>query len=90
MEIPTRSLRKFDCRYHRNGVGGNGFFACSFTWGKDQFLATVFDEPGNVAVLNLSHPITSRWRGDQFEPALRDQISQFGDMAYDHSNEVTA
>lgn len=72
--------------YHRNGVGGNGFHVVLFTSEEDHagmFVATVFDELGSVAVLNV--PLLTEgciefargnsWRGDRFEPWLRAQIS---------------
>lgn len=60
-------------RYHRNGCAGNGFYAVSFRHGRRQYVAAVFEEPGNVAVLTPDD-VAARWRGDNFEGALRDAI----------------
>lgn len=89
--------------YHRNGIGGTGFYAVRFTadiepqseedskiWNtpatagqKDaNWLAIVFDEPGSCAVVCLDLIPTcgvkfaggNSWRGDRFEPELRDAI----------------
>lgn len=74
--IKQRDIRAFNVRYHRNGVAGNGFHACSFLYlrGKNtiEMRAAVFPEPGNVAV--MSNDIADRWCGDDFEKALRDAI----------------
>lgn len=69
--------------YHRNGVHGNGFHVALFTW-KDghrsrSMVATVFMEPGNLAVLdvgettagNIAFAGGNSWRGDDFEQELR-------------------
>ena len=86
--------------FHRNGVGGNGFYAVRFTsdieaddgrWGSPvapaypdaNFLGIVFDEPGSCAVICLDRIADcgvkfaggNSWRGDQYEPELRDAIS---------------
>ena len=63
--------------YHRNGVGGAGFHTVEFVGfddtftGKDRdFVATIFDADGHVAVItpdNMEH----HWRGDNFETELR-------------------
>lgn len=75
--VKQRDIRKFDARYHRNGVRGEGFFLCRFLYlrGKNtvEMQAVVFDEPGHVAV--TSSNINDRWRGDDFEPALREAIA---------------
>jgi hypothetical protein len=75
--IKQRDLRRFQARYHRNGVAGEGFHLCSFLYlrGKDTVAlqAVVFDDPGRVAVIKPDD-IQSRWRGDDFEQALREAI----------------
>lgn len=71
--------------YHRNGVGGNGFYVILFTskegCDSGNMMAIVFDEPGSVAVLNTDLLakgdiafMSNSWRGDWFEGALRDAI----------------
>ena len=69
--------------FHRNGVGGNGFHAIRFTekGQPGEFLAIVFEEPGDVAVINawslaefgVGHG--NKWRGDIFEDTLREAIA---------------
>lgn len=72
--------------YHRNGVGGTGFYVVQFTAEDDvssrdypcaddggqrrNFVATVFPEAGNVAVL-ATDDFEDKWRGDHFEDNLR-------------------
>jgi hypothetical protein len=75
--------------YHRNGVAGNGFHVVLFAW-KDpgqaevrRMVATVFEEQGDVAVLdtaetmagNIKFACGNSWRGDHFEAWLRAQIA---------------
>lgn len=77
--------------YHRNGIAGNGFYVVLFKpSGRYEghptlFLATVFNEPGNIAVLALDSQrgldnriigfADNSWRGDHFEPELREYIA---------------
>ncbi len=69
-------IRGFLATYHRNGICGIGFYLCSFTFrdGKEwiELRATVFPDKGTVAV--FSDNCVQRWRGDDFEPALREAI----------------
>ena len=76
--ITQRHIRGFKARYHRNGVAGEGFFVCRFIYlnGKqhEQMQAVVFDTDseaptGRCAV--TSALLDERWRGDDFEPAIR-------------------
>lgn len=67
--------------YHRNGVFGNGFNVVLFQHEHTKKVAIVFEERGNVAVLDvgllaqdlIEYP--NRWRGDEFEDALRAAIA---------------
>lgn len=91
--------------YHRNGVGGEGFWAVRFLGPDDQgneneFLGIVFEEPRYCAILSMRHrsraidvdgpnftgflsmaetdiPIGVAWRGDRYEPELREAIAQY-------------
>jgi hypothetical protein len=71
--------------YHRNGVGGEGFYVLAFR-GTDRddkglkrdMVGVVFPEPGHVAVFDRDMLATGEigfgvnsWRGDQYEPELR-------------------
>ena len=72
--------------FHRNGIGGAGFhailFDASLDTGTHLMVATVFDQPGHVAVLQVKPLSTdvgvkfgaNSWRGDCFERELRDAI----------------
>jgi len=75
--------------YHRNGICGNGFHVVRFGWydadekAHRTMVATVFAEPGNCAVLDLDETARGNiafakgnsWRGDEFEPTLRELIA---------------
>lgn len=73
--------------YHRNGIGGEGFYAVRFLWcvdrGPENFIATVFDGQGQCAVLSLDrveeHGVAfgrNSWRGDHVEGRLRKAIDE--------------
>lgn len=68
-------------RYHRNGVAGNGFYAVDCRLAKRRFVAAVFPTRGHVAVLTPGD-VTARWRGDDFEDALRQAIDARDAEAY--------
>lgn len=68
---------------HRNGVSGEPFYVVLFEDRAypDLFVATVFDEPGRVAVLSVEKLTDGNiafgensWRGDRYESALRAAI----------------
>ena len=77
-----------EASFHRNGISGNGFYAIRFLWqpegasAPENFLATLFDEPGSCAVLSLDRIATmgvgfahgNSWRGDHFEDELRKRV----------------
>ena len=87
--------------HHRNGVGGEGFYAVAFSYRLDRrnhrMIATVFisdvDLPagevhpctGRVAVIDadlaaagqVGEKPLNQWRGDHFEPQLRQWIAQY-------------
>lgn len=72
--------------YHRNGVMGNGFYVIKFRQDRQNMLAVVFGEMGNVAVFDLDllgkGNITfgeNSWRGDNFEDWLRKEIANYED-----------
>lgn len=72
---------------HRNGVGGEGFHAVLFTAreGNRHMVATVFEAPGHVSVLevpmlSMKEGVTfglNSWAGDTFERELREAISKW-------------
>lgn len=81
-----------EASFHRNGVGGLGFYAIRFKYQPDDadepenFLATLFDEDGACAVISLDRlekcgvafAKGNSWRGDHFEPELRRLIKEGG------------
>lgn len=73
--------------HHRNGVSANSFsvvtFDCDYD-GRRSFVATVFEERGNIAVLDRDLLAAGEirfgensWRGDDFEPAVREEIAKW-------------
>ena len=68
---------------HRNGVAGAPFEVVLFKVHRerDAKVAILFDEPGHFAVLDV-HSLaagdiafgSNSWRGDDFEPSLREAI----------------
>jgi hypothetical protein len=76
--ITQRNIRGFKATYHRNGICGEPFHLCRFQFAETpraplvEMQAIVFDAPGHVAVTSALS--TDRWRGDDFEPALREAI----------------
>ena len=75
--IRQKMFRRFQVQYHRNGVSGEGFHLCEFLLAEGRYLkplrAVVFSERGQVAV--MSDDFRERWRGDEFEDALREAIA---------------
>jgi hypothetical protein len=75
--IRAKDIQRFEARYHRNGVMGKGFHLCSFLYGHGadavEMRAIVFEDPGSAAV--TSDDIDQRWRGDDFEAAIRGAIA---------------
>ena len=63
-------------KYHRNGVGGVGFFVVIGTWkeGREshRMMVQVFPDgeniPSHYSCIDLDDP-TARWRGDHFVDA---------------------
>ena len=69
--------------YHRNGIGGAPFNVVLFDDGHTEKVAIVFEQPGYCAVLDVTKLAagdiafgSNSWRGDRFEPALRDAIDK--------------
>lgn len=76
---------------HRNGISGAGFYLVLFLYnagdqkGERHMIATVFEAPHHIAVLDRDDVATGAlefgeghsWRGDNFEPALRQAIADY-------------
>ena len=83
-------LKIQEVSFHRNGICGHGFCAVRFRWTPDNakdeesFLAFLFDEPGQCAVIGLDRIETmgvafaqgNSWRGDHFEADLRKAVDE--------------
>ena len=96
MTIKANELKNFRCRYHRNGVAGAGFYACSFLYRAQPMRAVVFGTAGNERPESAGfYAVTSarveeRWRGDNFIGALRELIAasnESGDSYLDKRQE---
>ena len=79
-------LKIQEIAHHRNGVGGDDFYAVRFRDGKNNMLATVFASIGQCAVICLDLipqvGVTfgfNSWRGDTFEDTLRAAIAAWED-----------
>jgi len=81
-------LKIITIAHHRNGVGGAPFDVVLFDEAKrahpenHRKVGIVFDEPGHVAVLDIAKLAagdiafgSNSWRGDNYEPHLRDAIN---------------
>jgi len=78
--------------YHRNGISGHGFHVVRFAHNpddspkksKENFMAILFEEEGNCAVIGLDRIASmgvkfaggNSWRGDYFELVLRKAINE--------------
>ncbi len=75
--------------HHRNGVGGEGFWAILFNYhdpddGKMLMIASLFEKSGYCAVYNVGELQNQNikmaggnsWRGDDFESILRPAIKK--------------
>lgn len=79
-------IKVLSVEFHRNGVLGNGFYVVLFTHESTKKVAIVFDEPGNVAVLDVGLLAQNNiefgensWRGDEFESELRKAVKAYID-----------
>lgn len=94
-------LTKLTIASHRNGIAGAPFHVVTFHYREDgqhhHMVATVFDAPGHVAVLDVHATAQdaiafgegNSWRGDVFEDALRAAIAQWeAARAHDYAKET--
>lgn len=80
-------LRILKSEYHRNGVGGAGFYAVLFTdsdYPYKTFIASLFEEKTFCSVFCLEELVKSNiqfgsnsWRGDVYEYKLRPLLEEF-------------
>ena len=86
MNVKIKEIAK-----HRNGVGGAPFYVVLFSddeAGKNM-MGIVFDEKNHVAVLDVDMLADGNiafgdnsWRGDRYEPYLREAIAERNEEAY--------
>jgi hypothetical protein len=81
--------------YHRNGISGQGFYVVCFIKSAEPgepaapMVGVVFQRRGHVAVFDRAKLAQAdiffaqgnSWRGDNFEPALRQAITDYDDSA---------
>ena len=79
-------LKIVSASFHRNGVGGIGFYAIIFDDVENgRMIASLFDEPEYCAVYNISELAKGNiefangnsWRGDRFEYELRPLLKEY-------------
>jgi len=72
--------------YHRNGIGGLGFYAILFDEAEHgRMIASLFDQPGACAVYtleglnagNIMFAHGNSWRGDVYEEVLRPALEVY-------------
>ena len=85
MNHVTQHLKKVEqCQTHRNGISGAPFHVLIFhDPDEGQMIGIVFDREQHVAVFNLDKLVLGNiafgensWRGDVYEPFLRQAIAQ--------------
>jgi hypothetical protein len=78
-------LKTLDIAHHRNGVAGTGFDVVLFKVLRERGtkVGILFDDPGYCAVLDVTKLAagdiafgSNSWRGDDFEPRLRQILEQ--------------
>jgi hypothetical protein len=77
-------LKIIDIAHHRNGICGAPFDVVLFHDGESRKAAILFEEKYHRAVLDVAKLAagdiafaSNSWRGDQFEPHLRDADTAF-------------
>jgi hypothetical protein len=72
---------------HRNGVSGNHFFSVFFTFNEDgqihDLIGIVMPGAGNCFIVSKDYP-EKCWRGDHFEPDLKEAVSQWTSKMWNH------
>jgi hypothetical protein len=78
-------LKILDTSHHRNGVAGTPFDVSLFKVKREPGVKVgiLFDDPGACAILDVTMLAagdiafgSNSWRGDEFEPALRQAIGK--------------
>lgn len=78
-----------DVAHHRNGVSGSPFYVIRFRDGKQEMIGILFDTSRHVAVFdskllaeNVIAFAQNSWRGDEYEPFLRDAAAKYHEKLY--------
>jgi len=82
--VPPK-IKVISVSYHRNGIGGMGFYAVIFNESEmGQMIASLFDAPGYCAVYNIEKLSkgdvefgSNSWRGDVYASVLRPAVEKF-------------
>ena len=91
MKRETGPIKIQEIAHHRNGVGGEPFYVVRFRNApyskteEHEFIAILFEQGGYCAVIAISLIDSvgvafaggNSWRGDVFEPELRDAIAKW-------------
>lgn len=81
-----RKLTIKEASFHRNGIGGVGFYAILFDDEEHgRMIASLFDKPGYCAVYsvdqlsiaNVAFANGNSWRGDEYQHALRPLLNAY-------------
>lgn len=84
MYIPEAKI--ISASFHRNGVGGEGFYAILFDESENgRMVAALFDTPGHCAIFqveelakgNILFAQGNSWRGDCYEAVLRPALDEY-------------
>ena len=82
-------MKVLEVARHRNGICGEPFYVIRFIDNPDgheeNFIATLFDESGQCAVIGLDRIATmgvtmakgNSWRGDHYETELREYCKKY-------------
>lgn len=76
---------------HRNGISGNHFYSVYFTFKEDgkthDLIAVIPGGQGNCFVVSKNDP-DACWRGDHFEPDLKEAVAQWVAKKFDRPVET--
>jgi hypothetical protein len=83
--MEKESIKVKHIREHRNGVGGYTFTAVHFLFTEDDtthvLIGILTDKKDNCFVVEPKYP-ENAYRGDNFEPHLREAIEQWAKEKY--------
>ncbi len=85
----TINRRVYRVQYHRNGIGGTGFFVVRWREGGENMLGVVFEGDGQIAVLNQADP-RHTYKGDDTWGKVCREVIRAADKQYEAQYGVTA